>query len=216
MNTESKFIIAIAIVTIGLVVGGVFLFSKNSPQTNNNQQGEQTIDQSLLLSGATHTQGEASASAKIVEFGDFQCPACAQAEPILKNVISKNKEKVYFVFRHYPLTFHKNAKLAAQVCEAASIQGKFWEMHDLVYQNQKDWSEKDNAGEIFTKYAQEIGLDTAKFNEDIGKTSDIVMQDYVLGNKVGVESTPTFFINGKKYPGVISESQLQELINNSQ
>lgn len=215
MKTESKFIIAIAIVTIGLLIGGVFLFSKNNPQSTNDKQQDQTVDQSLLLSGATHTQGEASASAKIVEFGDFQCPACGQAYPIVKKVLSQNEGKFYFVFKNYPLAIHQNAKIAAQAAEAAGIQGKFWEMHDRIYENQNDWSEKTNAEEIFTKYAQEIGLDVPKFKEDLGKTSNLVMQDYALGNKVGIESTPTFIINGKKYPGVINEQTFQSLIDGS-
>ncbi len=212
MKSESKFIIGIAIFTIALVLGGVFFLSKTQkPQSS----PDAPVDQNLVMDGATHTIGDRNAPLKVVEFGDFQCPACGQAYPIVKKVLENNKDEFFFVFRHYPLSLHKNAKFAAQASEAAAIQGKFWEMHDLIYENQNEWSDSGKIQEIFEGYADKIGLDKSKFKDDIDKTTGIVNEDYALGNKVGVQSTPTFFINGKKYPGVISEATFQELLNSA-
>ena len=108
--------------------------------------------------------------------------------------------QVQFAYRHFPLSQHKNAKLAATVAEAAGKQGKFWEMHDLIFQNQSDWSEEKNAAVIFAKYAQEVGLDLAKFQTDIAseEIKAKIENDYKSGVKAGVNSTPSFFLNGEK------------------
>ena len=210
MTGENKFLIGIGIITAILLIAGVFFFSKNQPPPENSNQ---TIDQNTVLANATHTIRDQNAPLNVVEFGDFQCPACAQAEPILKKVLGQNGEKIYFVFRHYPLSTHKNARIAAQAAETAGIQGKFWEMHDLIYENQKEWSDSGDAEEIFFRYAEQIGLDKSKFKDDIDKTTTTINDDYALGNKVGVKSTPTFFINGKKYSGVVSEATFQQLLD---
>ena len=108
--------------------------------------------------------------------------------------------QVRFAYRHFPLPQHKNAKLAATVAEAAGKQDKFWEMHDLIFQNQSDWSEEKNAAVIFAKYAQDLGFDLAQFQTDIAseEIKAKIENDYKSGVKAGVNSTPTFFLNGKK------------------
>ena len=108
--------------------------------------------------------------------------------------------QVRFAYRHFPLPQHKNAKLAATVAEAAGKQGKFWEMHDLIFQNQSDWSEEKNAAVIFAQYAQDLQLDLAKFQTDIAseEIKAKIENDYKSGVKAGVNSTPSFFLNGKK------------------
>ena len=212
MSTETKFLGIIGTITIILVIGGVVLFSHGG---NKNTEAQQIVDQSILLANTRHTIGDPNVSVKIVEFSDFQCPACAAAHPITKRVVEKNKDKVYFVYRHYPLSIHKNSKLAAQASEAAGNQGKFWEMFDLLFQNQNQWANSSDAKQIFQDYAQQLGLDVGKFNDDLDKVKGPIEQDFSDGNRVGVDATPTFFINGKKYPGVIQESQFQEIIDSS-
>ena len=108
--------------------------------------------------------------------------------------------KVRFAYRHFPLPQHKNAKLAATVAEAAGKQSKFWEMHDLIFQNQSAWSEEKNAAILFAKYAQDLGLDLARFQTDIAsdEIKAKIENDYQSGVKAGVNSTPSFFLNGKK------------------
>ena len=207
LSYETKIFIGIGLITIILVIGGVFFLGGKSGQP------QELVDQAALTADASHSLGDPAAPVKIVEFADFQCPACATAQPIVKSVVEKNKDKVYFVFRHYPLPSHQNARIAAQACEAAGIQGKFWEMHDLLFTNQSAWSESSNAKEIFTDYASQLGLNVDQFKDDLGKVNDSINKDYTLGNQAGIDSTPTFFINGKKYPGVIQADEFQSIID---
>lgn len=209
MSTESKFFIGIGAVTLILIIAGVFFLGKG----NAKPKAETNFDTAKLTEKATHTKGNPQSSFIIVEFADIQCPACRAAQPIMDKVIEANKEKVYFVFRHYPLSIHQNSKLAAQAAEAAGAQGKFFEMIDLEYDKQADWSEKSNPREIYRQYAKDLGLDLNKFNDDMEKLKTHIEEDYALGNRAGVQSTPTFFINGKIRPGVIQETELQQLID---
>ena len=209
MTAEKKFLFGIGVVTVCLVILGTIFLGQDKKTV------PQSVDQTVLYANNKNTTGDQNAPVKIIEFGDFQCPACGAAHPIVKKILEKNKEKVYFVFRHYPLSIHKNAKIAAQAAEAAASQGKFWEMHDLLYTNQKDWEQSNDARGIFTKYATQLNLDLEKFKQDIDQVKGTIEQDYADGNKLGVNSTPTFFINGAKYPGVIQETQFQQLIDNA-
>ncbi|OGD92965.1 hypothetical protein A2697_05470 [Candidatus Curtissbacteria bacterium RIFCSPHIGHO2_01_FULL_41_44] len=192
------------------MTAGAFVLGKGNGQP---KQVLDSVDQNILLANSKHAIGNPETAIKIVEFADFQCPACGQAHPIIKKVLESNKDRAYFVFRHFPLPSHKNSKSAAQAAEAAGEQDKFWEMHDLIFENQKEWSESGKAQEIFESYAQKLGLDLGKFKEDFDKVKNPIEQDYADGNRVGVDSTPTFFINGQKYPGVVSFEQFQKLID---
>lgn len=205
MSTESKFLAGIGIFTVVIVAAGVFFFDRSKPPENTNQKA----DEAVLLANTKNSIGSPNASVKIVEFADLQCPACRTAQPIVKNMLEKHKDQVYFVWRHYPLSTHKNARVAARAVETAAIQGKFFEMADLLYTKQPEWSEKSDAKDLFAGYAQEIGLDVEKFKTDLDASYDVIDQDYADGNKVGVSSTPTFFINGEKKPGVMQEAEFE-------
>ncbi len=212
MKTEFKFIAAIVIATLGLIIAGMFLLNKQTGR----DQVKGVADQNILLANTDHTLGNPNATVKIVEFADFQCPACKTAHPIVKSVVGENLDKVYFVYRHYPLSSHKNGKVASQAAEAAGQQGKFWEMHDLLYQKQSDWSNATSAEQVFEGYAKDLGLDIGRFKEEMDIAIGVVNLDYADANKVGVSSTPTFFINGQKYSGVIPADKLLEIIANVQ
>lgn len=209
MTSENKFLIVIGAVTIIIIIIGVIFLGKQ----NKTPQAESNFDSAKLIEGAVHTKGNPTASVKIVEFGDVQCPACKAAQPIADKVIEKNIDKVYFVFRHFPLSVHQNSKLAAQAVEAAGAQGKFFEMLDVMYQKQNDWAEKSNPRDLYRQYAKDLGVDMDKFNKDMESLKSNIENDYALGNKAGVDSTPTFFVNGKKYPGVMQEEQFQQVID---
>jgi len=208
MSAESKFFIGVGFVTLMLVIAGVFFLGKQKPAENNPK-----VDQGIILADAKHTIGDSNAPVTVVEFADFQCPACQVAYPIVKTIIGKNSDKVYFVFRHYPLPSHKNARDAAKATEAADVQGKFFEMHDMLFEKQKEWENSSQAKTIFEKYASEIGLDVDKFKDDFDSGAENINADSALGNRIGVNSTPTFFINGQKYPGVINQDQFQGIID---
>ena len=185
----------ITVVVIGSIFGIVKLASKSQPA------GSDTLAVTIsAINDNENVKGGKEALATLIEYSDFQCPACGSYYPILKKVSEDLGAKVRFAYRHFPLPQHKNAKLAATVAEAAGKQGKFWEMHDLIFQNQSDWSEEKNAAILFAKYAQDIGLDLARFQTDIA-SDDIkakIENDYKSGVKAGVNSTPSFFLNGKK------------------
>lgn len=154
----------------------------------------------------------------LVEYSDFECPACALYEPSLKQLLSDLPDKVTLVYRHFPLrNIHPNAQLAAQASEAAQLQGKFWEMHDILFATQKDWEKDANAGEKFASYALQLGLDVEKFNADIN--SDIVKEkvnsDFEGGVRAGINSTPTFFLNGKKMTNPRNYPEFKSTIENA-
>src|SRR3990167_5241383 len=181
MSSESKFLIGIGIFTVVIIAAGVFFFSRTKPQENPNQKADETV----LLSNTKNSIGDPNASVKIVEFADLQCPACRTAQPIIKSMLEKHKDQVYFVWRHYPLSTHKNARPAARASEAAAVQEKFWEMTDILFTKQPEWSEKSDPKDLFAGYAQELGLDVDKFKADLEGSFDVIDKDFADGNKVG-------------------------------
>jgi protein-disulfide isomerase len=140
------------------------------------------------------TKGNASATVTIVEFTDFQCPSCAQLHPVLEKLADEYADRVKFVIRDFPLAQHKQALKAAEAAEAAREQGKYWEYVALLFRNQKAL-ETDKLKE----YASQLSLDRVKFDQalDTGRFADKVQRDLQDGNKLGVNSTPTVFINGR-------------------
>lgn len=154
---------------------------------------------SLEITPNDHFQGKPEASLVIIEYGDYQCPYCKQAYYRMKEVMQELGDKVLFVFRNFPLAdLHPNAVHAAIATETAAGQGKFWEMHDILFENQKHLTDSD-----IIQYAKTIGLNVAEFAKDFGKDPFYhkVNTDYESGIDNEVEETPTFFINGQKYEG---------------
>lgn len=149
------------------------------------------------VSEKDHMQGDKNAPIELVEFGDYQCPHCGRAYPIIKAIQQKLGSKLKFVFRNFPLAeAHPNATNAAIATEAAAEQGKFWEMHDLLFEHQNNLRDS-----MLLKYAGQIGLDIARFESDFDRQDiqDKVADDFESGVRSGVNGTPTFFVNGKKY-----------------
>lgn len=146
-----------------------------------------------------HVLGNGGALLELVEYGDYECPHCGRAYPIIKDILQQIGGEVNFVFRNFPLAqIHKHAFVAAVATEAAGQQGKFWEMHDLVFENQRALDIENLFG-----YADAIELDLERFRNDIQqeKLANKVESDFESGIRSGVNGTPTFFINGKKYNG---------------
>lgn len=150
------------------------------------------------VSIADHFRGEAEAEIVLVEYSDFQCPACASYYPLVKELARDFGDKIKIIYKHFPLGQHKNAKPAAFAAEAAGLQGKFWEMHDTILENQGVWADSQNAKEIFVEYARNLDLDKDKFLEDFDSPSvkAKVNSDYQSGVSLGVAGTPSFFLNG--------------------
>lgn len=151
-----------------------------------------------------HALGSPNAPVTLEEFGDFECPPCGLLHPILKSLETEfGPAKLRIIFREFPLVpTHVHALAAARAAEAAGLQGKFWEMHDMIYEHQKDWHEAFDVRPIFEGYAKTIGLDVEQFRRDIG--SEIVERRIFLdgkrGHSLGVNGTPTVFLNGREVP----------------
>jgi protein-disulfide isomerase len=151
------------------------------------------------VSERDHFEGPLDAPITLVEFGDYQCPYCGGAYPVVKRLQRLFGEKLRFVFRNFPLTqSHPYALVAAEAAEAAAFQGKFWQMHDFLYEHQ-DELEPD----ILPVWAQQVGLDLQAFGAAIkqGKVSERIKEDRTSGIRSGVNGTPCFFINGSRYDG---------------
>lgn len=202
-TTEGKFITFVAALVI-LPLAYYFFTGSGNASTKE-----------ITVTEQDHVRGAAGAKVTLVEFGDFQCPACGAYEPLVRQVEADNKDILQVVFRHFPLTqIHQNALLGAKAVEAAGVQGKFWEMHDKLYDNQTEWSTALNARDFILGYATQIGLDKKKFEADLNNP-DIeakILAEYKEGTALGVQGTPTFFVNGKKIQNPSSPEEFNAII----
>lgn len=206
MQKETKVTLLMIVVTVAIIIGGLFMFSRPPKET---PQERQKVNQEILIRSDSPKLSAPNEKVVMVEFGDFECPACAAYHTLVKQVMEENKDKLSLVFRHFPLSQHKNARPAAYAAEAAGKQGKFWEMYNKLYENQDSWVALSDPSEKFLEYAKEFGLDLSKFKED-ASSSDIkskVDRDYADGVVLGVNSTPSFYINNEK---IVSPRSLQE------
>lgn len=184
----SKQFLAI-IAAIVLVFAGIAVFSGK--------------DEAKVVSSATptsHVKGAGTEDVTLLEYADFECQFCLQYYPTLKQVVAEYGDKIKFQFRHYPLTsIHQNAFAAARAAEAAGMQGKFFEMHDLLYED-RSWVGSSTPTAVFESFAERLELDTAKYKQDFASTSvnNIINADLAAGQKLDVTGTPTYFLNGKK------------------
>lgn len=161
------------------------------------------------------TRGNKKAKVVLIEYSDFQCPACAYYHSLVKQLTDKYKDRMLFAYRFFPLRqIHKNAVSSSQAAYAAHLQGKFWEMHDLLFENQTDWSDSGNAKDIFESFAKELGLNEEKFKQDMdsSETVRIINSQYSVGAQAGVNSTPTFFLNGELIQNPQSYEDFKKLI----
>lgn len=167
-------------------------------------------------------KGYENAKVTIIEFSDFQCPACKMAEPVLKQIMETYGDRIKFVYKDFPLDTGCNSNIGMQVhslaCEASEAaqcafkQGKFWEFHDKLYEKQDEWSSDMSK---FESYAAEFGLDLNEFKDCInnGLTKSSIKNDIEIAKKIGVDATPMFFINGEKVVGVKAFSYFKAIID---
>ena len=187
---------------VGLLAALVVVSGGNKVDVN-------SIDTKKILSAnaqsgniADHVFGKADSKIILVEYGDFQCPTCGTTHPIIKPLTEKYKDQIAFVFRNFPLpTLHPNARAAAAAVEAAGLQGKYWDMHNKLFESQSAWGtlSANDRGGYFTNAAKELGLNVDKFNTDVAST-DVTKKinfDQALGKKDKVSGTPTVFLNGQ-------------------
>ena len=181
------------IAAIVVVFFGIYFVNAN--------KSDDTSKSSSTSAATNHTLGKGTSGVTFQEFGDYQCPACAQYHPIIKQVVAKYNDAIKFQFSNFPLTsIHPNAFAAARAAEAAAKQDKFWEMHDLLYETQQQWSVGSDPTPFFDQMAKQLGLDEAKFKKDYASSevNSAINADMAKGNELKVTGTPAFFINGKK------------------
>lgn len=185
LSGELKFIFGIVIVSA--IIIGVAVLLLSSPA--------QGLSRSDLLPKGTNTLGNQDSKVYLVEFSDFQCPACKAYKPVVDKILKKNQEQIVFGYRHFPLPQHPFGYKAALVSEIAAAEGKFWQMYEYLFENQDQFSE-----EFIKQSGKAIGMDEKKFQQalDNKEYEAKIAKDISDGSKLGINSTPTFFLNGEK------------------
>lgn len=182
--------VVIAIITVVLFGGAIIV---SDPVAQNADGKEVNVI-------ASHIKGNPEAAVSLVEYSDLQCPACATFQPIITELLAQYGDKIKFEYKHFPLPMHPFALRAAVAAEAAGQQGKFYEFHDVVFQNQDEWSRASSPNSFFIKYASDLGLDVEQFKSQM-EAKDLrnkVLRDQKDGQALGITGTPTFFLNGEK------------------
>jgi protein-disulfide isomerase len=192
-------IIAALLIAVVVVVGVLWRSSKPGPGTNSTNNGSEPPG-----AQPPHVRGNPNAPVTLEEFADFECPSCGVYYPELKKIETEFGERLRVIFRERPLVpTHEHALIAAQAAEAAGLQNRFWEMHDKLYENQKTWAAAKDVVPMFVDYAKQIGLDADRFMRDLNGevVAARIFQDGKRAHALGVNGTPTFFVNGKEATG---------------
>jgi protein-disulfide isomerase len=214
MKRILPFLIILAV--LGVALGSAWYLSRPEPVSRQTATANSTPSSSsssapsqpVALRGVpgaepAHTLGPANAPVHIEEFGDFQCPPCGLFHPILEQMHHEFGDKLRITFREFPLyPNHPHSVVAASSAEAAGLQGKFWEMHDLLYEHQNDWKDQFDVRPIYEGYAKQIGLDVERWKRDMGseQVAQRITLDGSRGHSLGVKGTPTVFLNGREVP----------------
>lgn len=204
---SKQFLAILAAVIIVLI--GVFALTGNKSSNGSKSNGGTPTN---------HVIGEGKSGVTLVEYGDYECPYCGEYYPIVKQVQAEFNDQITFQFRNFPLTsIHQNAFAGARAAEAAGLQDKFWQMHDALYQNQNQWAQSSNPTQFFNQYAQQIGLNVTQFKEDYSSTkvNDLINADMAAGNKLGINATPTFLLDGKQINVSASASSFETQIKDA-
>lgn len=224
MNGSNKitlwFIVGfLVLVTIAVIVVGIVSGTSSGSGNSTSTPAGFVATTVPPLTSADWVEGDTTSSVSVIEYGDFQCPACGAYFPIMQQLLSAYGNRVAFAFRNFPLyTLHPDAGMAAQAAEAAGLQGKYWPMHDLLYQNQATWSNAfpaDVVSQYFDGYATSLGLNVTQFNTDVSSTAVLnkIATDVASGNAAQVDHTPTFFVNLVQIPNPASYAAFASVID---
>ncbi len=171
-----------------------------------------------IVSASDNVEGNAKSKVVIVEYSDFQCPACRTYYMIMKELMVQYEDRVAFVYRHFPLIeIHPNADIAARAAQAAGKQGKFWEMHNLLFEKQDEWASSKDPQTLFESYATLLGISIPQFKTDISskEVSDFVKSQRANAISLKLQGTPSFFINGKQIQNPASVDAFKTIIENA-
>jgi protein-disulfide isomerase len=210
----------IAVVVVGFVILGVM--SGGSAGSGTATTPTNFVATTVPpISSSDWTEGNPKAKVTLIEYGDFECPACGAYFPIVQQVIANYSSTILFAFRNFPLySIHPDAGIAAQAAEAAGLQGKYWPMHDLLYTDQTTWVDSASSSvvaEFFNGYASQLGLNVTQFDSDIdsAKVLNKIQNDVTTGNNAQINHTPTFFINNTQIPNPTSLADFETALNNA-
>lgn len=196
-STNKEAVWGSIVVLVLISIAAIVLFAKSH---NLNPTQATSSAQAPAVSAQDWTQGPKDAKVTLIEYGDFQCPACGAYHPMVQQVLSNYGDKILFVFRNFPLPQHQDAWISAQAAEAAGLQGKYWDMNNLLYEKQNDWTSllPGDARNKIEEYAQSLNLDMSKFGQDIdsAQVKNKIQSDLDGGTRAQIGHTPTFFING--------------------
>lgn len=210
---SKQFLAVIAVIVIVFI--GIFALSNKPSGSKGSSSG-----------ASNHVEGLGQDHVKLVEYGDYQCPYCGEYFPTVKQVVQEYNKQITFQFRNFPLvSIHPNAFAGARAAEAASLQGKFWQMHDLLYeengvyynsnQTASTWINASDPLTDFDQYAKELGLNVTTFNQDYSSdaVNNTINADMNEGNSLNIQGTPTFFLDGKEIQVNDTVGAFQTLIN---
>jgi protein-disulfide isomerase len=214
MNTKRIFFWAVFLIVLALILWGLVVAMNKPANTSDLNLGSPAP-----ISATDHVRGPADAPVTMIEYSDFQCPACEAYYPMVTKLLSDSASSststpIRFVYRHFPLPQHPNAIPAAVAAEAAGAQGKFWEMYDLLFTNHTDWTELSDPTSVFMGYAAQLHLDAVEFKTDLASSTlkSVIQTDLAEGQSLGIDATPTFFLNGKAVSNPSSYDQFKSLV----
>ncbi len=224
-RTTAWFIVGfIVLVTIGVIIAGAMSANSGAGSAAVNSNGFVSSTASAIVS-TDHVLGNPNAKVSLIEYGDFECPACGEYQPLVQQVIQNMSSSILFVFRNYPLTsIHPFAMVSAQAAEAAGMLGgpaKYWAMHDLLYAKQSEWSLNTTLtpaqvlSQYFDGYAKSLGLDVTQFDADMSSSqvSSKIQNDIAGGDQALINHTPTFFVNLQQIPNPTSYAGFQTVLD---
>ena len=207
--------LAILAAVVVVALGAAFYLQRSADDQAASAPAPSSRTAGSLVSPQGWSKGNSQAKAVLVEFVDFQCGACAEASSRVANIARKHSSRLKIVFKHQPMRrVHGNAMIAAQAAEAAGLQFKFWEMHDLLLQRQPEWAKVPDAQTIFLRYAAELQLNLARFRRDVWsrEVREKINRDILEGQMAQVRSVPAFFLNGKPIPNTRDEVEFEQNI----
>lgn len=216
MNIKRTVFWTVFLLVIVLIIWGLAVAMQKNPSGLR-------LGEPRPIDSTDYSIGPMDAPVTLIEYSDFQCPACENYYPLVKRLVDESSTTLRFSYRHFPLdnllpdgtVQHPNANIAAMAAEAAGAQGKFWEMYDTLFSDHENWTELKDPKPVFMTYAAKIGLNTNRFAEDLSSTtlSAKIRAEKDEGIKVGINSTPTFFVNGKAIANPQSYEQFKAIID---
>lgn len=210
MTSDWKLILKVVIGSTLLLFLVIFGLSKMMGTANNLM-----VDQSVLLDGALLVKENGETKVTVVTFSDMECPACKRSSEMLKGL--EEMQGVRYVFRHYPLNIHKNSIMSARAVEAARVMGKGYEMIDLLFAKQEEWTGVSGVQGKLVEYAKELGLDEKAFVDNLtsASTVSVVQKDLVLGDSLRLSGTPTYYVNGEQVSADFVMTRVNDLLKNN-